>query len=88
MCRFSDAGVKADPPVEAAGVRKAPRHEVAVGGALAGGERYGDFRLAPRPIVEGTLSRRRLDMWRRGRWEGCLGRLSRRSERINEGTAR
>jgi hypothetical protein len=88
LCRFSDAGVKADPPAEAAGVRKAPRHEVAVGGALAGSDRYGDLRLAPRSIVGGTLSRRRLDVWRRGRWEGCLGRLSRRSERMNGGTAR
>ena len=88
MCRFSDAGVEADPPAEAAGVRKAPRHEVAVGGALAGGGRYGDLTLAPRSMVGGTLSRRPLDVCRHGRWEECLGRLSRCSERINGRTAR
>jgi hypothetical protein len=73
MCRFSDAGVKADPPAETAGVRKAPRHEVAVGGALAGSERYGDLRLAPRSIMGGTLSRRPLDMWGTGGGKDAVG---------------
>jgi len=36
MCRFSDAGMTAYPRGEAAGVRKAPRHEIAVGGAPGG----------------------------------------------------
>jgi len=33
LCRFSDAGMTAYRCGEAAGVRKAPRHEIAVGGA-------------------------------------------------------
>ena len=33
--------MKADPRADAAGVRKAPRHEVAVGGARAGGALWG-----------------------------------------------
>ena len=33
--------MKADPRAEAAGVRKVPRHEVAVGGARAGGALWG-----------------------------------------------
>jgi hypothetical protein len=40
LTKTSLAGVKADPPAEAAGVRKAPRYEVAVGGAPAGSDRY------------------------------------------------
>jgi hypothetical protein len=32
MCRFSDAGLTAYPRGEATGVRKAPRHEIAVRG--------------------------------------------------------
>ena len=36
MRRFSDAGMTAYPRGEAAGVRKAPRHEIAVGGAPVG----------------------------------------------------
>src|SRR6266481_3768496 len=36
MCRFSDAGKTCFPRADAAGVRKAPRHEIAVGGAPGG----------------------------------------------------
>src|SRR5713226_6704245 len=36
MCRFSDAGKTCSPRAHAAGVRKAPRHEIAVGGAPGG----------------------------------------------------
>ena len=76
LCRFSDAGVKADPRAEAAGVRKAPRHEVAVGGALAGSERYGDLTLAPRSIVRATPARGDVGV-------ECGGYLGGRAECIN-----
>jgi hypothetical protein len=36
MCRFSDAGMTDYPRTEAAGLRKAPRHEIAVSGAPGG----------------------------------------------------
>lgn len=36
VCRFSDAGKTCSPRADAAGVRKAPRHEIAVGGAPGG----------------------------------------------------
>src|SRR5258708_3553098 len=36
LCRFSDAGKTCSPRAHAAGVRKAPRHEIAVGGAPGG----------------------------------------------------
>jgi len=36
MCRFSDAGKTCSPRAHAAGVRKAPRHEIAVGRAPGG----------------------------------------------------
>jgi hypothetical protein len=36
MCRFSDAGKTCSRRADAAGVRKAPRHEIAVGGAPCG----------------------------------------------------
>jgi hypothetical protein len=87
LCRFSDAGVKADPPAEVAGVRKGPRHEVAVGGALAGSERYGDLTVAPRSIVGGTPATRAVDVCRRGGWGECAGPINKRSERINGRTA-
>jgi hypothetical protein len=44
LCRFSDAGMTAYPHAEAAGVRKAPRHEIAAGDRVwrCRGH-YGDF---------------------------------------------
>src|SRR5258706_13512807 len=36
LCRFSDAGETCSPRAHSAGVRKAPRHEIAVGGAPDG----------------------------------------------------
>jgi hypothetical protein len=35
MCRFLNAGMTISPRVDATGVRKAPRHEIAGSGALA-----------------------------------------------------
>jgi hypothetical protein len=35
LCRFLNAGMTISPRVDAAGVRKAPRHEIAGNGALA-----------------------------------------------------
>ena len=43
MCRFSDAGMTASPRGEAAGVRKAPRHEIAGGDGGWCRGRYGDL---------------------------------------------
>jgi hypothetical protein len=87
LCRFSDAGVRADPRAEAAGVRKAPRHEVAVCGALADSERYGDLTAAPRSIVGGTPSRYPLHVCRPEGWGECLGDFNRGWERIHGRTA-
>ena len=49
--------MRADPIAEAAGVRKAPRHEVAVGGALAGSDHYGDCVLASPSMEVMALAR-------------------------------
>src|SRR5260370_35784974 len=46
MCRFSAAGLIAHPRAEAAGGRKAPRHEVAGYWAVAGSERYGGLDIS------------------------------------------
>jgi hypothetical protein len=62
LCRFSDAGY---PRAAAAGVRKAPMHEVAGSWALAGSECYGDLMLAPISMMSGTPARHQLDVWRR-----------------------
>ena len=50
MCRFSDAGKGDSPRAPAAGVRKAPRHEIAVGWAPGGaaGSIYGGARAQAR----------------------------------------
>src|SRR5258708_28020507 len=50
MCRFSDAGKGDSPRAPAAGVRKAPRHEIAVGWAPGGaaGSIYGGTRAQAR----------------------------------------
>jgi hypothetical protein len=47
LCRFSAAGMMAHRHAEAAGGRKAPRHEVAGSWVLAGSERYWDFDISP-----------------------------------------
>src|SRR5258708_23386868 len=47
VCRFSAAGMMAHLRAEAAGGRKAPRHEVAGSWVLAGSERYWDFDISP-----------------------------------------
>jgi hypothetical protein len=43
---FSDAGMTDHTHGMAAGVREAPRHEIAVGGALRCGRLYGDLATA------------------------------------------
>jgi len=48
LCRFSDAGMTAYPRAEAAGVRKAPRHEIAGWGR----------RVVPRALCILTIVRR------------------------------
>src|SRR5260370_37562721 len=51
LCRFSDAGETCSPRADAAGVRKAPRHEIAGGrapGVAASG--YGDLGGAWVPV--------------------------------------
>ena len=49
-------------PAAAAGVRKAPMHEVAGSWALAGSECYGDLMLAPISMMSGTPARHHLDV--------------------------
>src|SRR5215471_7400259 len=55
---FSDAGMTDHPRAEGAGVRKAPRHEVAGSWALASSEGCGELMSAPRLIVGGRAARR------------------------------
>src|SRR3954464_14284632 len=47
VCRFSAAGMTVYRRADAAGGRKAPRHEVAGSWALAGSKRYGELMSAP-----------------------------------------
>ena len=66
LCRFLDAGDEGAFHREAAGVQKAPRHEVAGSLALAGGEYYGDLISAPAMMVDASV--------REATWMGVEGR--------------
>ena len=71
------------PRALAAGVEKAPRHEVAGSWALAGGECYGDLMLTTTLMVGATLARGELHGCLQGRLRDGNGHLGGRLERIN-----
>jgi len=86
MCRFSAAGMMLYLRAEAAGGRKAPRHEVAGSWAVASSECYGD--LMSTPSLDGwrDANTTRPSCLPHGRWAecsrhlgGCLDRLNARS---------
>ena len=87
VCRFLDAEMTRAPRTQAAGVQKAPRHEVAGSLATLGRERYGDLIFAPAMMVDAMLAPDDLDGCEGG-LEACNGHLGGRVDRINGRSAR
>ena len=74
LCRFLDAGVTAVPLGPAAGVQKAPRHEVAGRFGRRGcSQRYGDLTFTPVMVVGAELAPGDLDRVWSGAWKRATG---------------
>lgn len=83
LCRFLDAGNDEMPPVETAGVQKAPRHEVAEVWRRLCRERYGDLIFVSAVMVGAMPAPGALDECARGGLEAHHGHLGRRVDRID-----
>jgi len=83
VCRFSDAGMMLYLRAEAAGGRKAPRHEVAGSWAVAGSKRYGDCMSALLSMVGATAAPDDVYVCVQGSPGECNGHLGGHAECIN-----
>jgi hypothetical protein len=70
---FWTSGSREAPLAPAAGVQKAPRHEVAGVWGRVGSQRYGDLIFAPIMTVAAQLAPGGLDRVRKGSWKRAMG---------------